>query len=643
LTDFTALLGRIHSIGSYCIPSTLQHASLQRPLGAFYTPQAIADYIVKLTVEPTLRKHLSNVKKKGLSAATALLSLNTVDPACGTGVFLIATQKVMQQAIAEAKLLLEKVGAPKNDYAEIFTNPPIKLWGVDVDLGALEVADISLRLLESIEKSKIRASLLGSTLKQGDSLITMNGFAHKSNNFRFFRNPTSRIPFEWEQEFKEVFSREQGGFDFVVMNPPYERLKPNFAEFMRDELLSGAREIYTSRFEDYKAHLSENTRYFRESNEFKLATSYSLNTYQLFIERALQISKTSGTIGFIVPSNILCDVSAQFLRQELLLRNIVKTIDDFPEASRIFPGVTQSVSILIISRGGTTEVLEAGLNRTSVKDATHKKRLKIKRERILQIMGPSLIIPRVDAAGLDILERMHRQPSLSSVDYLLAKRGELDLTLNRQFISSTKPGVRLIRGSNINRYSLQESIRDEEFVDFIAFRKALKNSERAQHISLSRIACQQVSNMGQRWRLKFAPVEPDTILSNSCNYLVAIHRDSSRILEFLLGLLNSELLNWRFQISNSNNHVSIRELQSLPIVQPAGKQRALEKKIVKEVKKLKAGKIESSDLIEAVVFALYGLDVNYARKVLHQRNVPVDERNRILEELFVLEGERLSN
>jgi adenine-specific DNA-methyltransferase len=641
--DFVDLLGRIHSLGSYQLPTSLHHASSQRHLGAFYTPQAIADYIVNLTLGPTLKKHVSSVRRKGLSAVTAIVSLKTIDPACGTGVFLISALKAIQKAIQESQVVLEKIGVSKNDYEDYLSSSTMNVYGVDIDSGALEVTDVSLRLLESIGRTGLQTSHLGSTLKQGNSLITLNGFAHKSDNRRFFQDPLSRTAFEWDNEFKEVFSREQGGFDFVVMNPPYERLKPNFAEYMREELLSGERELHTSRFEENKSHIKENTRYFRESNEFKHAISYSLNTYQLFIERALQISKKGGSIGFIVPSNILCDVSAQSLRQELLLRNVVNTIDDFPEASKVFPGVTQSASILVITKGGHTEVLDIGLNRNSVEDAIRKKRLKIRLERILQIMGHSLVIPRVDANGLTMLERMHRQPSLSSIDYLSVKRGELDLTLNKNFISSTKSSSHLIRGSHITRYSLQKSNRDVEFVRLDSFRKTLKASKRTEHYRMHRIACQQVSNMGQRWRLKFAPIEPLAILSNSCNYLVAIHPDSSRILDFLLGVLNSELLNWRFQVSNSNNHVSIRELQSLPIIQPTDAQKKLEKNIIKDVHMLKSGTIAVSSSVEASVFALYGFGVKDASEILRMRRTPVSEQEKILEELSTLEGKRLSN
>ena len=641
--DFVDLLGRIHSLGSSRLPTSLHHASSQRHLGAFYTPQAIADYIVKLTLGPTLAQHVSSVRKKGLAAIPDLLSLYTIDPACGTGVFLLSVFNAMQQAIQESKRILEKFGTAKYVYEEYLTGATVNVCGVDIDSGALEVADASLRMLESIGKTGLQTSHIGLTLKQGNSLITMDGFAHTSDNRQFFQDPESRTPFEWNNEFKETFSREGGGFDFVVMNPPYERLKSNFAEYMREQLLSGDKEIHITRFEEYKSRIRENTRYFRESREFKLALSYSLNTYQLFIERALQISKKGGSIGFIVPSNILCDVSAQSLRQELLLRNVVHTIDDFPEASRVFPGVTQSTSILVISKGGQTKVLEAGLNRTDVEDAIRKKRLKIRLQRILQIMGYSLVIPRVDATGFAMLELMHRQPSLSSIDHLSVRRGELDLTLNKNCISSIKTSSQLIRGSHITRYSLRELNRDAEFVKLGSFRNTLSGSERAEHFKMHRIACQQVSNMGQRWRLKFAPIKPQTILSNSCNYLLAIHPDSQRILDFLLGVLNSELLNWRFQISNSNNHVSIRELQSLPIVQPTDSQKTLERKIIKGVQMLKSGITDASSSVEAYVFALYGFGVKEANEILRLRRTPAFEQKKILEELYSLKGERLSN
>ncbi|MFW9956581.1 MAG: Eco57I restriction-modification methylase domain-containing protein [Candidatus Odinarchaeota archaeon] len=643
LINFLDLLGRIHLLGSYRLPASLQQASSQRPLGVFYTPFSIADYIVNLALSPKLEECVRRIKKKGLSAVADLLSLSTVDPACGTGVFLVSTLRLMHKTIQDAKTALEKLGVSDGDYQDYFSNTTFNVCGVDIDTAALEIADVSLRFFESQGKSNLCGSNIGSRLKQGNSLITIDGFSHMSNNRHYFKNPESRVPFEWKKEFKEIFIAVDGGFDFVVMNPPYERLKPNLAEFLREELLSGEKQVHTSRYEDYTSTIRENTRYFRESNEYKHAVSYSINTYQLFIERALQISKMGGSIGCIVPSNILCDVSSQSLRRELLLQNSLNLIDDFPETSRVFPGVTQSVAIIVLTKGGQTEVVEVGLNRTSVKDAIRRKRFQIKRERIHKIMGNSLVIPRIEASDFMSLERMHKQPVLSSIDHLIVRRGELDLTMNKNFITSSKSDSRLIRGSHITRFSLRELNRDAEYANYDALRKALNESKRTEHITLNRIACQQISNMGQRWRLKFAPIEPLMILSNSCNYIVAVHPDSAKTLDFLLGVLNSELLNWRFQISNSNNHVSIRELQSLPIILPTSEQKTIEKEIIKDVRKLKTGAIDDSSSVEASVFALYGFGMKDAQRILRLRKTPEIEQKKIIDDLTSLVGERLSN
>jgi Alw26I/Eco31I/Esp3I family type II restriction m6 adenine DNA methyltransferase len=631
--DFALLLGRIHSFGSYDLPTFLQQSSSQRPLGAFYTPRPIADYIVSATLETRLKECLRDCKRHGVKAFTRLLALRTVDPACGTGIFLISAFYEMQKAVRNALGILEKKAQNKREIIKMLQNSRMSLYGVDMDAGAIEVADISLRILESGNIESLSETRYGVTLKKGNSLISLGGLAGNANHQHFFKDSIARMPFEWQNEFQDVFVDENRGFDFVVMNPPYERLKPNYAEFMREQLISGQREVHMSRYDDYKFHMQENIRYFRESNEFGLATSYSLNTYQLFIERALHIARKGGSIGCIVPSNILSDVSAQLLRRELILKNHIHRIDDFPESARIFPGVTQSVSILVFTRGGMTDAFEIGLQNSCIRDARRDQKLVMKKERIEQIMGDSLVIPRVSATGLASLELMHKHPSLSSIDWIAIRRGELDLTLDKRFISHSTSNTRMIRGSHIRRFRLTESGRIPEFVLLDKFKKTLEASKRLEHVLVRRIACQQISNMGQRWRLKFAPIEAGTVLSNSCNYLVCHVPDQTRILDLLLGILSSELLNWRFQISNSNNHVSIRELQNLPIVPPSSIDKRKENAIIQEVRKLKAGTDTFSAKLESSVFSLYGFGRNEAQEILQMRKCPEDESEEILHDL----------
>ena len=624
LNALVNLLGWVHSLGSYRLPVSLNHGTFQRSLGAYYTPRDVADYIVNLTMRENLEQRIRSILKNGINAFQDFMALKILDPACGAGVFLVSALNLYQTYRQIAINTAPNAEISQFEIDDLLATTQSNLYGVDLDDGALEVAEISLKILNSKNPSKI-----GLSLKRGNSLISMYGFDGQSNHHQFFENPSSLNAFEWIREFPEVFSDSNEGFDFIFMNPPYERLKPNLAEFLRERLASGKRRIHTDAYESQKQTISEFTNYFRESKEYQFATSYSINTYQLFIERALQLTRDGGCIGCIVPSNILGDVSAQRLRANLIQQNNLRTIDDFPETSRMFPGVTQSVSILSIQKGGETDSIHAGFNLTSLDDAKERKKLRLEIDRIANTMGPSFTIPRITAAGFQLLDLLHENPSLGSLENVVIRRGELDLTNNRNAITQDDTAIPLIRGSHISRYSLIESKHKSEFVDMNEFAKSLKASSRADHYKIERIACQQVSNMGQRWRLKFARVPIGSVLANSCNYLV-VNDNNSTILDYLLGILNSELMNWRFQITNSNNHVSIRELQSLPLVPYNGRSKYA-KKLMKAVSDIRSSITDSTNLIDAIVFTLYGLDSKRMKLLLKMRNCPIGQQTQILQ------------
>jgi hypothetical protein len=77
-----------------------------------------------------------------------------------------------------------------------------------------------------------------------------------------------------------------------------------------------------------------------------------------------------------------------------------------------------------------------------------------------------------------------------------------------------------------------------------------------------RLVCQQISNAASKRRLKFVYCEPNDILGNSCNY---ISSDATTLAKLNI-LLNSSLLDWRFRVTSSNNHINNYELNELPIV-----------------------------------------------------------------------------
>jgi Alw26I/Eco31I/Esp3I family type II restriction m6 adenine DNA methyltransferase len=507
------------------------------------------------------------------------------------------------------------------------------LYGVDLDVAALEIADVSIRYMLGLKISNT-LSLREVNLRAGNSLVSLRGRCDGSDLESFFEDPSSRDAFEWSEEFSEIVGADGAGFDFVLMNPPYERLKPNLAEFMRERLPSGSRDVHEREFEVYRARLAEDVEYFRKSGEYELGNTHTLDTYRLFIERALQLSRENGRIGFVVPSTLLGDLSARKLRRNLLLNNRVEIVEEFKEGSRLFPAVTQAVCIVVVERGGTTLKLKGSFNLDNLDQARKSVGLTIHRKDIEKTMGDSLVIPRVPSDGWSILEKMHRNPSLGHLSWVKNHRGELDLTIHREYVHRDSKDSRLLRGSHITRYSILETPEAKrEYVNAGAFSEKLGSSGRIAHMRKPRIAGQQVSNRAQRWRLKFAPVPSKAVLANSCNYVVVSGDAGSDALLYLLGVLNSDLMNWRFEVSNTNNHVSNRELSSLPIVDITAmddRQRGLMESLVQQVK---AG---NTSAIEAHVIAIYGLHPQEAKRIMMYRGAAKKEIEAVLKNLSPL-------
>jgi len=155
--------------------------------GIFYTPTFIVDYIVRNTLKPVLDncKSVADLKK-----------IKVLDPACGSGSFLIRAL----EAIAEKYKEFGIDGSVKRQI--ILEN----LFGVDLDMQAVEIARLNL-LINSLDSKEILPKL-DDNIKNGNSLT-----------------------FKWKEEFSGVF--KQGGFDVIIGNPPYIK------EFVNKEAFDG--------------------------------------------------------------------------------------------------------------------------------------------------------------------------------------------------------------------------------------------------------------------------------------------------------------------------------------------------------------------------------------------------------------------
>lgn len=232
-------------------------AAKRKEHGIYYTPAFIVDYIVRHALGPVLDK---------CKSIDQLLKIKVLDPACGSGSFLIKALEVLN----EKHKSLGYKGDEETKKLILTQN----IYGVDLDEQAVEITRLNL-LINSLDK-RVPMPLLTDNIKCGNSLISGTDAELKKY---FGANFRDKKPFNWEQEFPDVF--KQGGFDVVIGNPPYLK------ELDNKELFQEIRK-------------SEYVKYYQGKMDF----------WYLFLHRALDVAKKDGIIAFITNSYFIKSAGA---------------------------------------------------------------------------------------------------------------------------------------------------------------------------------------------------------------------------------------------------------------------------------------------------------------------------------------------
>ncbi len=161
--------------------------------------------------------------------------------------------------------------------------------------------------------------------------------------------------FHWSQEFLEVF--ERGGFDCVLSNPPWERIKLQEEEFFaaRDPEIAAApnkaarqklidklpqrNPTVAGEFENAKHEADATSKFIRGSNRFPLTAIGDVNTYALFAEQARRILDANGCAGVITPTGLVTDDTTKLFFRDLIEHQAITQAVGFENEEFIFPGV----------------------------------------------------------------------------------------------------------------------------------------------------------------------------------------------------------------------------------------------------------------------------------------------------------------
>lgn len=299
--------------------------------GVYYTPEYIVDYIVANTVGEAIKGKTPD----------EIVNIKILDPACGSGSFLLGAYKYLLNYHKEYFLKNKTKKYMGSRYEIIDESGNLALWvrkqilinnifGVDIDSNAVEVAKLSL-LLKSFEDSfnvneygqgsllneKILPSL-DNNIKCGNSLI---GNDFYESHLDLDDATLYKINcFDWNSKFRDIM--KTGGFDVVIGNPPYVKIQT----MMESSPLS---------VETLK-------------QTYKSASSGNIDIYLCFVEKALQLLKPTGEMGYILPHKFFEGDMGENLRNIIASKKALKKVVYFG-ANQIFDNATTYTCLLFLS------------------------------------------------------------------------------------------------------------------------------------------------------------------------------------------------------------------------------------------------------------------------------------------------------
>ena len=177
--------------------------------------------------------------------------------------------------------------------------------------------------------------------------------------------------FHWHLEFPEVFQNK--GFDVVLGNPPWERIKLQEKEHWVDDpyianaankaersrrleeyRISGdpAKKVRLQRFESAKHDSEADGKFCRTSGRFRLSAVGDVNTYALFAELSRQLVAPNGRVGILVPTGIVTDDTTKDFFADIVSQGQLASVTGFENEEFIFPAVHHAFKFCALTIAG---------------------------------------------------------------------------------------------------------------------------------------------------------------------------------------------------------------------------------------------------------------------------------------------------
>ena len=335
--------------------ATMPKSAQRKRFGIYYTPPQFTGFIVEQTLGRLIQEGVEPVEDPQ-ARLTALRKLKVVDPACGSGAFLIAAYDILETAYDSLIHALREQGQSdradqvERDYPDWILAD--NLFGVDLSKEAVEITQLAL-WIRSTRKGK-KLGDLSHNIVCGNSLVADPAVHERA--------------LDWRATFSQVF--KSGGFDCVIGNPPWERLKLQEREFFafsspkiasavnaadRRKLISGIESkdpALWKRYNDAKGAAEKTLAHVRDCGRFPHTGRGDVNTYMLFAELSRQLVAPDGLVGLLVPSGIATDDTTKHFFADLMDNKALAGLYDFENKEGVFADVHRSFKFSVLLMNG---------------------------------------------------------------------------------------------------------------------------------------------------------------------------------------------------------------------------------------------------------------------------------------------------
>lgn len=322
-----------------------------------------------------------------------------------------------------------------------------------------------------------------------------------------FKKSNTKPFFLWKLHFADVF-QEKGGFDIAIANPPYFPIT-NLQKNIKDLL-------------------------FKNNSEIAGSFAGKIDIYSFFILKSLKnLIKKEGYISYIIPKTLLSNMSFSGLREFIMRTYKIKAIVDL---EKVFSSVTGTMTYLLIFIENKNPEKVYDLKISEMNMDGQIKSTSISIENLKSLPFNIWVLSR---EKLLLLSKLGKNSALLKDNYI-TKNGVCTGD-NKKLISKNKENdfyKKIIVAKDISKYHLKKASH------FVCYKPRLLHRPREIEIFKGpKIVSQMIRGLNTVDRLICAIDYSDNLSLNSVNIIRKKYNES---MEFLLGIINSKLINYYF-------------------------------------------------------------------------------------------------